>query len=245
MICCFPPERQSSKARDSPCKRCERVILKTEPMCRAYDGGRFSHKLCVACGVPTDACTDAEMAALTAAFNAHRRKMRGEAPTPTPPTGSPCGFYGKFNSDGDSWRQRHPCSNFFREPFTVPGVGTFPCSENVIMLLKALMFKDAHVAHALLKGHPGSTSKMLGRMIRNFDANKWKPKSVARYVTRVKGQQCPKFIAEVRKCKGRRIYECSNTDAIWGTGTPLSAWPDVGTGLNYLGEAITLLTCST
>ena len=77
--------------------------------------------------------------------------------------------------------------------------------------------------------------------VRRENKNKWTRKTpgVARYVARVKYSQCPKFKAQVIAIRGRRVYECSKSDAVWGTGSALGM--PIGMGKNYLGAAITKL----
>ena len=156
--------------------------------------------------------------------------------------GEKYGFYGKKSSEGTVFKQRHPFSNFHLEPIEVAG-HVFRCAEAVIMFCKSLRFGDGQVAHALLHGaHAGTTCKQLGRMVRGFIARKWKPKSVAMFVVMLKREQCPLFRAELAKVKGRRIYECSPSDKVWGTGTSLAQFPFVGDDKsgNYLGKALTV-----
>ena len=113
------------------------------------------------------------------------------------------------------------------------------------MFCKALRFKDGQVAHALVNGgHSGTVCKQLGRMVQGFVARKWKPKEIAMYVVLLKRQQCPVFRKELARVGKARIYECSKTDSIWGTGaklfTSLDQFPNTGTGTNYLGKALTV-----
>lgn len=168
--------------------------------------------------------------------------------------GRPFGFYGKTCSDGKVFKQRHPFSNFHLEPVTVGSQYVFRCGEAAIMMCKALQFKDAQVAYALSKygsSLSGTSCKVLGRMVQNFKKSKWsgsKILALAHYVVLLKNEQCPQFKKElqrVKDCGYAKIYECSKSDAIWGTGTTIETAKESEycnlPGTNYLGRALTLL----
>lgn len=254
--------------RAGTCRGCGAGIEKGEEFQKGYGmpphlkwkkAPRFAYKLCVQCTCPPSPALSSEeivslKEAITVSVLASREPLEPLVPAAVPafpivdtvPAAKPYGFYGQEDSDGNRFTQRHPFSNFSKMDLKIPGVtdsiGAFKCSEALIMLIKAISSGDGQVAFILTRSAvAGSQSKALGRMVRGFNKAKWTKKTpkVARYVARLKYSQCPKFKERVLAVRGRPVYECSKTDAVWGTGTALGE--PIGTGTNYLGAAITQL----
>ena len=167
------------------CKKCGVDIPKGGEMhLTLMRGSRYTCKLCVSCAPPpTPAMSADKMRGMRDTIKKDWAQQlstieNGQLGGAFQQLEKKFGFYGKTCSDGTTFRQRHPFSNFHLEPVTAAG-HTFRCSEGVIMFCKALRFKDGQVAHALVSGtHSGTVCKQLGRMVQGFVARKWKPKEI-------------------------------------------------------------------
>ena len=134
-------------------------------------------------------------------------------------------------------------SQWWPAPFTVDGV-TFPTAEHYMMWHKAQLFGDAEIAgQVLTAGHPGEAKK-LGRLVRNFDEDRW---VAARYDIVVAGSvakfgQNPDLKAFLLGTGNRVLVEASPLDRVWGIGLaaddPRASRPEEWLGLNLLGKAL-------
>ena len=258
----FRPPSNSPRAGN--CRGCSAHIQKGEVYQKGFGlhpfdptlwkAGQYPFKLCEKCMLdPSPELSREEMLALERAIDLPSA-MPSAVPSAVPSARAsarasalPYGFYKTEDSDGNHFPGRHAFSNFSLEDLKIPGVtdeiGAFRCSESLIMLIKALTSRDGQVAFILTRTRlTGSTSKALGRMVLGFNKvkAKWAKMTpiVARYVAGLKMAQCAKFKKRALAVAGRPVFECSETDKVWGTGTALGE--PIGTGTNYLGVAIGL-----
>jgi len=120
----------------------------------------------------------------------------------------------------------------------------YNCCEQRMMHKKALVFKDYETADKIMNSTEPSDHKKLGRLVKDFDENKW-------------NNVADKIVEEANYCKfsqnlnlkkllldsgDKYIVECSPYDKIWGNGlnitdtlnTPIDKW----NGTNRLGLAL-------
>jgi ribA/ribD-fused uncharacterized protein len=136
-----------------------------------------------------------------------------------------------------------PCSQWYRSPMMIDGV-KYNCAEQYMMAQKALLFGDEDVYFAIMRATDPSEQKMLGRQVRNFDADKWNEvaKEVVYKANLAKFTQNEDLKQWLEKTGDRELVEASPTDCIWGIGLSTtdprrhdrSQWR----GTNWLGEAI-------
>lgn len=125
----------------------------------------------------------------------------------------------------------------------------FQNSELVFMYEKAKLFKDAEIIEDILEVNQTfsnweaqSASKVLGRMIKNFDSWVWDSvkKDLMIQILIEKVKQNPNVKEELMKYKHLEFVEASPYDSIWGIGlqpNDIKAQDSQNwKGLNLLGE---------
>lgn len=132
-------------------------------------------------------------------------------------------------------------------PGEIPQGWNFDCSEQYMMLQKAICFRDWEIAWKVLRSKSPAEQKSLGRQVREFDPVQWN--AIARAVVY---EGC---YHKFRSNKGARDYllstrgsllvEASPSDRIWGIGLAEGDLKVVNPanwlGANWLGEVLTLL----
>jgi ribA/ribD-fused uncharacterized protein len=134
-------------------------------------------------------------------------------------------------------------SQWWPSPFTVDGV-TFATAEHYMMWHKARLFGDTETADRILGVRHPNEAKTLGRLVRNFDEDRW---VAARYDIVVAGSVA-KFGQndDLRRfllgTGDRVLVEASPLDRVWGIGLAAdderAADPARWLGLNLLGKAL-------
>jgi len=143
--------------------------------------------------------------------------------------------YKKDSSTIGFWAEadQYGCfSNFYPCTFVWKGL-KFNCSEQAFMWSKAMFFKDTETAEKIMQEVEPKKIKKLGRLVKNFDDNKW---AEVRY----------NYMLDINKEKYRQNIELRNTlintgytkivedspfDYIWGIGKD-------GSGQNLLGKVL-------
>jgi ribA/ribD-fused uncharacterized protein len=135
-------------------------------------------------------------------------------------------------------------SQWYNSPFTVDGK-KFLTAEHWMMFKKAETFKDDDIVKKIFTVEHPAEVKKLGRLVKNFDADKW-AEVAFEYVVQGnvhKFSQNPEIRKLLEKNDGRVLVEASPTDRIWGIGVsewdaknaiPVKEWK----GTNLLGYAI-------
>lgn len=137
-----------------------------------------------------------------------------------------------------------PFSQWTKSPFVYDGI-VFNTAEQWMMWNKAIFFKDYDIAEQILVTKNPFQQKKLGRQVSNFVDREWMTVAYDYVVqgNRLKFEQNPNLLAELRKTKGKVIVEASPHDRRWGigmkTGDPGIENPANWKGQNLLGQAIT------
>ena len=135
-------------------------------------------------------------------------------------------------------------SQWYKVNFTTPDGITYNCCEQRMMHKKALLFNDYENAELIMKQEEPKEQKKLGRLVKNFDEDKWN--TVADYI--VYEANYAKFSQNIElkelllATENDEIVESSPYDCIWGNGlnitdtlkTPKNKW----LGTNRLGKAL-------
>lgn len=142
-----------------------------------------------------------------------------------------------------------PYSNFYNKaPYVLHGI-MFPTVEHGFQWEKAVFFGDATIAKEILLTNDPGEAKYLGkRKLKGFDEDAWSAVSLRLMVQHLtaKFDQNPKLYHELVEhySSGRRFFEGSKRDALWGTGLWEKDTHDAleaGTGFpgqNLLGVAL-------
>jgi ribA/ribD-fused uncharacterized protein len=121
---------------------------------------------------------------------------------------------------------------------------TYNCCEQRMMHKKALFFGDNETAELVLQASEPSEQKKLGRLVKNFDVDKWNEVAdqIVEEANYSKFSQNPELKQLLINSGTKKYVECAPYDPIWGIGlnitdalnTPESDWK----GTNRLGKAI-------
>lgn len=134
-------------------------------------------------------------------------------------------------------------SNFEPSPFEEDGI-TFLTNEHYFMYHKAIFFKDYASAKDILTVTHPKAAKIIGRRVKNFDADKWMVvcKDFMKQGLRLKFGNHPKLLKELLKYPNHSFVEASPRDSLWGIGMDEDD-PDVDNesawkGANWLGQCL-------
>ncbi len=134
-------------------------------------------------------------------------------------------------------------SQWFPVNFTIDGT-TYSSAEQYMMAEKARVFDDADTWQLILASEDPREIKALGRLVKNFDEDKWS--QVAPDIV-VKGNlhkfvQNPELRSFLIATHGKVLVEASPYDKIWGIGMQASeagiSNPNNWCGTNLLGFAL-------
>jgi len=127
------------------------------------------------------------------------------------------------------------------------GVNTFSCAEQYMMYHKALTFNDTTIAHKIMKTTSPKEQKALGRMVKNFNEDKWNSvaKDIVYQGNYFKFTRNEYLLNCLKETYPKILVEASPYDKIWGIGLAAddkraqtkSTWQ----GKNWLGEVLTKL----
>jgi len=134
-------------------------------------------------------------------------------------------------------------SNWYECKFRYKNL-TFFNSEQAFMWEKAVYFGDMETAELIMKTPSPSQCKKLGRLVKEFNTERWMINSFTFMVAvnMAKFSQNPRLKIVLLSTKDRTIVEASPTDIVWGIGLH---WKDDRVldeknwrGMNLLGKAL-------
>ena len=148
-------------------------------------------------------------------------------------------FLGHTSKSGD----KACLSNWYKCSFKDEN-NQYCSTEQYMMYQKAVLFEDTVKASEILECSDPKTAKNLGRLVKNFNTDKWEDKAchIVYKGCLLKFSQNPelkKFLISTGK---RMLVEASPYDKIWGIGLcetdakiiPIEQWP----GKNWLGKCL-------
>lgn len=112
-----------------------------------------------------------------------------------------------------------PLSQWYQSNFVENGI-LFKCCEQYMMYYKAILFEDLQIAKKILEAKKPSEQKSLGRLVKNFNEEKWnqyKEHVVYRgnYLKFTQNEE----LKQMLKATGTFILvEANKHDRIWGIG---------------------------
>ena len=151
------------------------------------------------------------------------------------------------------YQSSSPFSQWHYSPFVTAGEDDdedqikFYTAEHYMMYQKAKLFRDKSAMQAILATKSPSVAKSLGRKVRGFDKDRWEHVclDIVYRGNRLKFEQNPKLMDELKATAGKKLVEASPTDRIWGIGVAIddpARWnEDKWKGTNWLGEVLTEL----
>lgn len=115
--------------------------------------------------------------------------------------------------------EKDVCSNFYPCKINYDGI-EFNCSEQLFMYFKALYFKDFDTAKQITKTSKPYEAKKLGRLIKNYDDNRWNSirDRFMLETLRYKYLSCEEFKSFIKENENKVFVEASPYDKIWGVG---------------------------
>ena len=151
------------------------------------------------------------------------------------------------------YQSSSPFSQWHHSPFTTAGEDDdeelikFHTAEHYMMYQKAKMFFDNTAMQAILATKSPAAAKAIGRKVRGFEKERWEYVclDVIYRGNRLKFEQNPKLMADLKLTAGKKMVECSPSDKIYGCGFAMDdtrRWnEEKWTGTNWLGEVLTEL----
>lgn len=146
------------------------------------------------------------------------------------------------NQSGVYFKSNWP-SQWYISNFVIDGI-TYNCCEKRMMHQKAILFGDLETASLILKEYDPKEIKKLGRLVKNFNEEKWNEvaDNIVFFANLAKFSQNEKLYQLLTDTGDKKIVECSPYDSIWGNGlnitdtlnTPEKEWK----GTNRLGKAL-------
>lgn len=137
-----------------------------------------------------------------------------------------------------------PFSQWFYSYFKIDGI-CYSHAEQWMMAEKARLFKDEKTERLILKSADPREQKKLGRMVANFELDKWNSvcKNIVYRGNAAKFLQNEDLLKKLKDTDGTLLVEASPFDTVWGIGLSEA---DVKQGkpwrgTNWLGEVLTKL----
>ena len=137
-------------------------------------------------------------------------------------------------------------SNWHTSYFTYRGI-SFNCVEQMMMYAKALEFGDKATAALILEAPEPKEQKRLGRLVSNYNDERWKQisRAVVYHACKAKFTQNPRMLQKLLETEGTVLVEASGSDTLWGVGLkendPRIDDPRNWRGQNWLGQTLTRL----
>jgi len=133
-------------------------------------------------------------------------------------------------------------SQWYRSPFEEKGI-TFMYAETYMMYHKAMAFNNENTANQILITKSPSQIKKLGRLVKNFDEEKWNAikKNIVINANYLKFTQNENLKASIlRTDPDVKFVEASPYDRVWGIGFSErdALYHKANWGQNLLGEAL-------
>ena len=137
-------------------------------------------------------------------------------------------------------------SNWYPSTFAIGGI-TFSSSEQYMMYMKAITFKDYDTANKIMSTNDVSRIKSLGRQVSNYNEIVWNGirATVVYEGLLEKFSQNKELMDKLLSTGDSILCECSPTDCVWGIGLSVDN-PDVydiskWRGQNLLGFILCLV----
>lgn len=127
--------------------------------------------------------------------------------------------------------------------FVVDGI-TYQTAEHWMMVEKARLFDDPEMVERILASNSAAKAKKLGRMVHNFDSEKWEANAfeIVKQGSIHKFGQNPRLKDYLLNTGNRILVEASPLDPIWGIGLAKdhkdASQPASWKGRNLLGFAL-------
>src|SRR4051812_34791049 len=115
------------------------------------------------------------------------------------------------------YSNKSPFSQWYKTTFIIDGI-EFNCCEQYMMYAKATLFKDPeHAAKILATSDPGK-QKAFGRMVKDFNADKWNVtrEQIVYTGNHAKFTQNENLKKHLLSTAGTILVEASPRDRIWG-----------------------------
>lgn len=146
------------------------------------------------------------------------------------------------NDNGLYFKSGYP-SQWYLAPITIDNQ-EFNCCEQRMMYMKALTFNDKETAELIMMEKEPKEQKKLGRLVKNFDADKWDniADEIVYEANLAKFTQHQELNEKLLMTGNKIIVECAPYDKIWGNGlditTTLNTPEEEWKGTNRLGKAL-------
>lgn len=137
-------------------------------------------------------------------------------------------------------------SQWYEAPFIIDDIN-YNCCEKFMMHQKTLYFEDYEIAKEILNTDDPKEHKKLGRMVKNFNEDKWNDvcELIVYKGNYAKFSQNSNLKKKLLNTDNKIIVECSPYDKIWGNGlnitntlkTPYENWE----GTNKLGKILMIV----
>ena len=144
------------------------------------------------------------------------------------------------------WSKNSPFSQFYPTNFVIDNI-KYNCAEQYMMHKKAIIFKDYDIADKILNTQKAGKQKKLGRIVKNFDNEKWTEivEQIVYTGNYAKFTQNKNLLKRLFNTKDTELVEVSPTDIVWGIGLPKNN-PKIydktkWRGSNKLGSILTKL----
>ena len=119
------------------------------------------------------------------------------------------------------WNESSPFSQFYLAKFQVDNK-EFNCAEQYMMYSKAVIFKDYDIASKILAQQSPGKQKKLGRLVNNFEPQKWNTISeqIVYQANYAKFTQNIDLLEKLFLTGKSELVEVNPSDTIWGIGLP-------------------------
>lgn len=134
-------------------------------------------------------------------------------------------------------------SNWYPAKFNLDG-RQFNCSEQYMMYMKAVTFKNIEIAEKIMKTTDPKAQKALGKQISNFSEETWDKvkEQIVYYGCLAKYLQNSDLTKDILNTDNKILVEASPYDSIWGIGMaendPLVTDETKWKGQNLLGKVL-------
>lgn len=133
-------------------------------------------------------------------------------------------------------------SNWYECPYTHNNI-LFNTSEHYLMYEKAILMNDLTIAAKIITCDSPKRAQQLGRMIKNWDEDKWvqNRENIMFNALKAKFDNNPALKNYLLNTNNKILVEASPVDKIWGIGLnkhDAAKNPGVFKGLNLLGKSL-------
>jgi len=148
-----------------------------------------------------------------------------------------------YENDNGVYFKSGYLSQWHEAPFLIDDTN-YNCCEKYMMYQKAIYFKDYEIARQILSTNEPKEHKKLGRLVKDFDENKWNEvcELIVYKANFAKFTQNLNLKEKLLKTGDKIIVECSPYDEIWGNGLnitdTLTTFVKNWKGTNKLGKIL-------